>query len=162
MATVKGQNLRIFADNVVIAAALQCELHIALNTKSISTKDTDGAFADIMVVSLNWDATVNGAVTNDPDRNDPASLTSRIGQKVKVQFALASGTQNSEIGDLLCAGEAILSDFTITAENRRRGTYDIKLTGCKNLLNEIRLLRTADGDFLRTADGHLLAAPHQS
>jgi hypothetical protein len=161
MATVKGQNLRIFADQVVIAAALQCELHVALNTKQISTKDTEGAFSDLIVVSLNWDAKVNGAVTTDPDRNDPASLMSRIGQTVRVQFAIAEGEQNSEMGDLLVSGDAILSDVQITAENRRRGTYDITLTGCKNLLNELRLIRTSDGNFIRTASGHLVAAPHQ-
>ena len=162
MATVKGQNLRIFIDNVVLAAALQCDVHVALTTKSISTKDSEGAFDDLMVVSLAWDAKANGAVTTDPDRNDPASLMNRIGQTVKVQFALASGEKNSEEGDLLLAGEAILSDVKVTAENRRRGTYDIVLTGCKNLLSEIRLLRTSDGNYLRTTSGHLLAAAHEA
>lgn len=161
MATVKGQNLRIFIDNVVVAAALQCDVHVALTTKSVSTKDS-GAFDDLMVVSLAWDAKANGAVTADPDRNDPASLMNRIGQTVKVQFALASGEKNSEEGDLLLAGEAILSDVKVTAENRRRGTYDIVLTGCKNLLGEIRLLRTSDGNYLRTTSGHLLAAAHEA
>ena len=162
MATVKGQNLRIFVDNVVIAAALQCDLHVALNTKSVSTKDTEGSFDDLMVVSLAWDAKVNGAVTTDPDRNDPASLMNRIGQTVRVQFALASGEKNSEEGDVLLAGEAIIADVQITAENRRRGTCDITLTGCKDLLGEIRLLRTSDGNYLRTTSGHLLAAAHEA
>ena len=105
---------------------------------------------------------VNGAVTLDPDRNDPASLMNRIGQTVYVKLALASGEKNSDMGDMLVVGYAILSDVQITAENRKRGTYDVTLTGCKNLINEIRRLKTSDGHYLKTTDGHILAAPHEA
>ena len=164
MATVKGQNLRIFlgnADPTAIAAALSCSLEIQMNVKNLSTKDDEGSFARNHVASLAWNVKVNGAVTLDPDRNDPASLMSRIGQQVYVKLALASGEQNSDMGAMLVAGYAILSDVQITAENRKRGTYDVTLTGCKNLINEIRRLKTSDGHYLKTTDGHILAAPHQ-
>ena len=164
MATVKGQNLRIFlgnAETAPIAAALSCSLEIQMNVKELSTKDDEGGWAKNHVASLAWNVKVNGAVTLDPDRNDPASLMSRIGQQVYVKLALASGEQNSEMGSMLIGGYAILSDVQITAENRKRGTYDVTLTGCKNLINEIRRLRTSQGHYLKTADGHILAAPHQ-
>ena len=105
---------------------------------------------------------VNGAVTLDPDRNDPASLMDRIGQTVYVRMAFASGEQNSDMGPMLVCGYAILSDVQITAENRRRGTYDVTLTGCKNLINEVRRLKSSNGKYFKTADGHILAAPHQA
>ena len=165
MATVKGQNLRIFlgnADPVPFAAALQCTLEIQMNVQPYSTKDDEGAWAKHYVQSLLWNVKVNGAVTLDPDRNDPESLMDRIGQTVYVRMALASGEKNSNMGAMLVCGYAILSDVQITAENRRRGTYDVTLTGCKNLINEVRRLKSSNGKYFKTADGHILAAPHQA
>lgn len=165
MATVKGQNLRIFlgnADPTPIAAALQCTLQVQMNVTPYSTKDDEGAWAKHYAASLAWNVKVNGAVTIDPDRNDPASLMDRIGQTVYVRLSLASGEQNSDMGAMIVCGYAILNDVQITAENRRRGTFDVTLTGCKNLINEVRRLKTADGHYINTADNHLLAAPHQA
>jgi predicted secreted protein len=165
MATVKGQNLRIFlgnAETTPIAAALQCVLQVQTNVQERSTKDDEGGWARNFAVSTSWNVKVNGAVTLDPDRNDPASLMSRIGQTVYVRMALASGEQNSTMGTMLVCGYAILSDVQITAENRRRGTYDVTLTGCKNLINEVRRLKTSNGNYLKTASGHILAAPHEA
>ena len=164
MATVKGQNLRIFLGNattVPIAAALQCTLQVQTNVQERSTKDDEGGWAHNFAVSTSWNVKVNGAVTLDPDRNDPASLMDRIGQMVYVRLALASGEKNSTMGTMLVCGYAILSDVQITAENRRRGTYDVTLTGCKNLINEVRRLRSPNGKYLKTADSHILAAPHE-
>ena len=164
MATVKGQNLRIFIGNaspVPIAAALSCTLQIQTNVQEHSTKDDEGGWAQHYAVSTSWNVKVNGAVTLDPDRNDPATLMDRIGQQVYVKLATASGEKNSDIGGMLIGGYAILSDVQITAENRKRGTFDVTLTGCKNLINEVRRLRTSQGHYLKTTDGHILAAPHQ-
>jgi hypothetical protein len=133
-----------------------------MNVQDRSTKDDEGAWANNQVASLSWNVRVNGAVTLDPDRNDPASLMSRIGQMVFVRLALASGEQNSTMGTMLVSGYAILNDVQITPQNRQRGTYDVTLTGCKNLINEIRRLRSSEGHYLKTADGHILAAPHEA
>ena len=87
MATVKGQNLRIFlgnAETAPIAAALSCTLEIQMNVQERSTKDDEGGWAKNHVASLAWNVKVNGAVTLDPDRNDPATLMNRIGQQVYV------------------------------------------------------------------------------
>ena len=165
MATVKGQNLRIFlgnGDSVPIAAALQCDLQIQLNVQERSTKDDEGGWVRNQAVSLSWNVKVNGAVTADPDRNDAASLMSRIGQTVYVRLALASGNQNSVMGDVILSGYAIMNDVQITAQNRQRGTYDISLTGCRDLINEMRRLATSNPSLLRTSDGHILAAPHEN
>ena len=81
---------------------------------------------------------------------------------VYVKLSLASGEKNSDEGDMMVAGYAIISDVQVTAQNRQRGTCDVTLTGCKNLINERRLIATADGHYIRTADGHLVAANHES
>ena len=165
MATVKGQNLRIFLGNaspVPIAAALSCTLQIQTNVQEHSTKDDEGGWAQHYAVSTSWNVKVNGAVTLDPDRNDPASLMDRIGQQVYVTLATASGEQNSDMGAMLVCGYAIISDVQITAENRQRGTYDVTLTGCKDLIKEVRRLRSSNGKYFKTSSGHILAAPHQA
>jgi len=165
MATVKGQNLRIFLGNggsAPIAAALECSLQIQLNVQERSTKDDEGGWAKNRTVSLAWNVRVNSAVTNDEGRNDTASLTNRIGQQVYVQMSLAGGIQNSEQGDTMIAGYAILSDVSVTAQNRQRGTCEIQLTGCKNLLTEIRALCSSNPHYLVSSDGHLLTAAHEA
>ena len=165
MATVKGQNLRIFMGNgsgslTAIAAAQQCDLSVRLGVKSISTKDDTGDFATMIALRLSWEVRANGVVTADPTRNDPSTLMDRIGQTVHVQLALASGEKNSEMGDILLAGDAIISDVQITAPNDEESTYQVTLTGKKNMLTDIRALVTSNPHYLVTSDGHVLTAEH--
>ena len=161
MATIKGQNLRIFLNNVVIAAAQQCQLSVRLAVKQISTKDDTDDFAKNIALKLSWSVSANGVVTVDPDRNDPASLLNRIGQTVRVELATASGDQNSDMGEQLLAGDAIISDVQIQANNEEESTYTVQLTGKKNMLTDIRLLVTSDNHNVRTSDGNLVAAAHE-
>lgn len=161
MATIKGQNLRIFLNNVVIAAAQQCQLSLRLDVKQISTKDDTDDFAKNIALKLSWSVSANGVVTIDPDRNDPVTLMDRIGQTVRVELATASGDQNSDMGDQLLAGDAIISDVQIQANNEEESTYTVQLTGKKNMLTDIRLLVTADDHYVRTSDGNLVAAAHE-
>lgn len=64
MATVKGQNLRVFVGNKVVAASTNLTLHVAMQTESISTKDTDSDWEEVLPVGLNWDVQVDALVTN--------------------------------------------------------------------------------------------------
>jgi predicted secreted protein len=161
MATIKGQNLRIFLNNVVIAAAQQCQLSVRLDVKQISTKDDTDDFAKNIALKLSWSVSANGVVTNDPDRNDVASLMDRIGQTVRVELATASGDQNSDMGEQLLAGDAIISDVQVQANNEEESTYSVQLTGKKNMLTDIRLIVTSDDHYVRTSDGNLVAAAHE-
>ena len=161
MATIKGQNLRVFLNNVVIAAAQQCQLSLSLAVKQISTKDDTDDFAQNLALKLSWSVSANGVVTIDPDRNDPSTLMDRIGQTVRVELATASGEQNSELGSQLLAGDAIISDVQIQATNEEESTYTVQLTGKNNMLTDIRLLVTSDSHYVRTSSGNLLAARHE-
>lgn len=164
MATVKGQNLRIYIGGKPIAAALECTMHASLNVQQMNTKDDEGAWARNVAVSLQWDATAQGVVENDTtdtDAEHASSIMSYVGKLVRIQFALASGTKNREQGHVLCAGDAILSDVQVQAQNRQRSTYQIQLTGAQQLLYDLREIITADGHNIRTADGHIVMAPHQ-
>ena len=166
MATIKGQNLRLFMENgsgqmSAIAAAQQCQLSLRLEVKQTSTKDDTDDFAKNIALKLSWSVSANGVVTVDPDRNDPSSLMNRIGQTVRVELATASGDQNSDMGEQLLAGDAIISDVQIQASNEDESTYSIQLTGKKNMLTDIRLIVTSDDHYIRTADGNLVAAVHE-
>ena len=162
MATVKGQNLRLFIGGVAVAAAQQCDLSLRLNVKTVTTKDDTNDFGGIITTSLSWEVRANGVVTVDPSRNDPSTLLNRIGQTVYAEMAAASGVQNSDKGEIMLSGEAVISDVQITAQNQEESTYSVTLTGKKNMLTDIRLLVTANGHALKTASGHLLTAAHDA
>lgn len=166
MATIKGQNLRLFVDNgngqmSAIAAAQQCQLNIRLDVKEISTKDDTDDFASNIAVKLSWSVSANGVVTIDPDRNDPVTLMDRIGQTVRVDLATAGGEQNSVMNGQILAGEAIISDVQIQATNDEESTYSIQLTGKKNMLTDIRALMSADEHYLVSSNGSRLFAEHE-
>ena len=62
MATIKGQNLRIFLadpnsqdDPACIAAATSCTAHIALQVQEDTTKDTEDDWLIKEVTGLSWD-----------------------------------------------------------------------------------------------------------
>lgn len=164
MATVKGQNLRVFVGSRAIAAALDCQLQLQLNVTPYSTKDDEGAFTKNRVVSLQWSVTANAAVTDDAelDAIDVADLADMIGQSVQVQLNTTNGEKNREELQQLLAGEAILSDVQYTAQNRQRSTCQITLTGKKNMLIDLRYIITANEHYIRTADGHIVMAAHES
>lgn len=160
MATIKGQHLRVFINNVAVAAAQQCDLSIRLGVKQISTKDDTDDFAENVYLRLSWEVSANGVVTIDPDRNDPTTLLDRIGQTVHVELATASGDKNSDKGETMLAGEAIISDVQIQAQVDNESTYQVTLTGKKNMLFDLREIITADNHNIRTADGHIVYAEH--
>ncbi len=161
MAAIKGQHLRIFIGGVAVAAAQECTLHVQMEVEQQSTKDDDDNANRNNPTSLIWDLQTRGVVTTDPDRNDADSLLDRIGQTVRVEFAMAGGEKNSVKGTVMIAGEAIISDVQLTAQNKQNSTYQVALTGIRNALTDIRDLITSNGSGLITADGHQLAAPHE-
>lgn len=161
MATVKGQNLRVFINNVVVAAATQCDLSIRLNVKTQTTKDDVEDWGNATVVNLSWEVRAQGLVTIDPTRNDPATLMDRIGQTVRLELGTASGEKNSVLNSLLLAGDAIISDVQLSAPNQDDSTYNVTFTGKSNMLTDIRLVVTSDGHYIRTTNENLVAARHE-
>ena len=168
MAVVKGQNLRIFLGNggsKPLAAALSCDLNIQLNVQAYPTKDDEGAWANNVAVSLAWSVKAQAVVTDIDyvEAVGASDLMDLIGQVVYVQLCTTSGDMNREAEGLpMVAGDAILSDVQITAQNRQRSEYEITLTGCKNMLFDLREIITADGNNIRTADGNIVLAAHES
>ena len=167
MAVVKGQNLRIFLGNggsKPLAAALSCDLNIQLNVQAYPTKDDEGAWTKNVAVSLAWSVKAQAVVTDIDyvEAVGASDLMDLVGQIVHVQLCTTSGDMNREVEGLpMVAGDAILSDVQITAQNRQRSEYEITLTGCKNMLFDLREIITADGNNIRTADGNIVLAAHE-
>lgn len=163
MATVKGQNLRVYVGSSAIIAALDCQLNVQLNVQPYSTKDDEGSWTKNRAVKLQWSVTANAAVTDEQelDAIGVSELADLIGQTVRVQLNTSEGEKNREATEHLLAGNAILSDVQITAANRQRATAQVTLTGKANMLIDLRYLVSSDGHYLRSADGHVLTAPHE-
>ena len=67
MATVKGQNLRLFLNNKVVAMATTCSLQLQSVVKEISNKDVEGGWVQNSVVALNWSVSSDCVVCDDAD-----------------------------------------------------------------------------------------------
>ena len=148
-----------------MGAALSCDLNIQLNVQAYPTKDDEGAWANNVAVSLAWSVKAQAVVTDIDyvEAVGASDLMDLVGQVVYVQLCTTSGDMNREAEGLpMVAGDAILSDVQITAQNRQRTTYDVTLTGCKNMLFDLREIITADGNNIRTADGNIVLAAHES
>jgi hypothetical protein len=164
MATLKGQNLRLYAGGKPIAAALECQLHIALDTQQLSTKDDVGAWVNNIAVVLKWDVRAQAVVVDEPEDTGALhadTLIGAIGSIMRIEMALASGTQNREQGEVLVTGDAILSDAQVTAQNDQYSVFDIQMTGTQKLMYDLREIITASGHNIRTADGNIVIAPHE-
>lgn len=97
MGTIKGQNLRVLVEDKCVAAATNCQVHIAVQLAETSTKDTEGSWQEQEPVDKAWDGSVDALVTDGV--YDAASLECDIeiagggGEAYKAarQFKLAPG-----------------------------------------------------------------------
>ena len=147
MATIKGQNLRVFLceyvageeyaeeDLVAIGAAVSCTMHIQSVIGESSTKDTENDWQQNEVVGLNWDVQAEALIT-EIDENDEAMGADAlvVGKTYVVRFARtlgATGEQNRDASDSLIqvTGNAILTDLQLVAGNRQNGTWRAQFTG---------------------------------
>jgi len=140
MGVIKGQNLRVFVKvgsgtSKCIAMATNCTLHVSAALESASTKD-DADWDVQEVVGLSWDASTDSLVTlvdNGSNGELPQDLMSLILNKTKVtlEFDQTAGTNNrtAQNSAIKRSGEAYLSDFSLTAQNRANSTISCQFTG---------------------------------
>ena len=156
MATVKGQNLRLFIANQVVAMATTCSLRLQSIIREISNKDVEGGWTKNQVVGLSWSVSSDCVVGNDISYGITVDqLEGMVGQVFQVSFAQASGEHNADKGAMLMAGYAILNDVTVTAQNRQRGTCSITMTGVGRL-GEPKYLADRSSYIFKTSDNYLL------
>jgi hypothetical protein len=136
MATIKGQNLRVMVGGKCIAMATSCTFHISAQVESASTKDDANDFEVNEVTGLSWDAQTDSLVTltdNGVNGELPTDLMSLIINKTKVTltFDQTAGANNrtGQNSAIKRSGEAYLTDYSLSAQNRQNSTLSCQFTG---------------------------------
>ena len=136
MATIKGQNLRVMVGGKCIAMATSCTFHISAQVEDSSTKDDANDFANNEVTGLSWDAQTDSLVTltdNGVNGELPTDLMSLIINKTKVTltFDQTAGTNNrtGQNSAIKRSGEAYLTDYSLSAQNRQNSQLSCQFTG---------------------------------
>ena len=125
----KGQNLRLFVNNLCIAASTECSYHVGTQLEDASHKDIVGDWQKQECVGKNWDCSASALVVDDTSGMTDADIVGLIGTEVDVKFDETSGEQNREAAGKAVGGKAIVSDFTKNAPNRQNQTWTVQLTG---------------------------------
>jgi hypothetical protein len=119
---LKGQNFRTFVGGNAVPEASSCQVTITGNMEDSKTKDSEGSFGMEQMASRSWSVQV------DSYEATAESLVAVILQfvndeKVTVgwdETKVVTGSQNRTPNNAAFArsGQAILNDFTISANNR--------------------------------------------
>ena len=136
MATIKGQNLRVMVGGKCIAMAVSATFHVSAQVESASTKDDANDFEVNEVTGLSWDAQTDSLVTltdNGTNGELPTDLMSLIINKTKVTltFDQTAGANNrtGQNSAIKRSGEAYLTDYSLSAQNRQNSTLSCQFTG---------------------------------
>ena len=136
MATIKGQNLRVMVGGKCIAMATSCQLHISAELQDSSSKDSVGDWQEQEVTGLSWDVQTDSLVTledNGTKGELPQDLLSLIINKTKVTLTFdQTAGANNRVGQnsvIKRSGEAYLSDYNLTAQNRQNSQLTCQFTG---------------------------------
>lgn len=136
MATIKGQNLRVMVGGKCIAMAVSATFHVSAQVESASTKDDANDFEVNEVTGLSWDAQTDSLVTltdNGVNGELPTDLLSLIINKTKVTltFDQTAGANNrtGQNSAIKRSGEAYLTDYSLSAQNRQNSTLSCQFTG---------------------------------
>jgi len=141
MATIKGENLRIFlrpkgapTGYRAVAAATTCTLHCVLQVVEDSTKDTVDDWIEQSPVGLSWGIQTEALVISDDEETGFTVDQLRVGIPYLIQFARtvgAAGEQNRDktYSMLNVEGVAILSDLQVNSQNAEIATYTAQFTG---------------------------------
>ena len=140
----KGQFVRLFlssdnsaAPTSVIGAAKQLSLHVSMTLEDATTKDTEGEWQIQEPVALSYDISTNALVrsgetiTSSVAAKGLADLETiyEAGTPVKWKIANVSGANNRTASSTIISGSAVLSQLTITAQNRNNAVYTAQLNG---------------------------------
>ena len=138
MATIKGQNLRIFAGPDTshlqcVAAAQSCSLRVDAVTEDTSNKDVENDWQQKQITKLDWEVECQALVVlADDGALTVDELTVGDTYVLRLSQTLgASGQQNRDAvaNALQVTGLAILTDLNINASNMEESTYTAKFIG---------------------------------
>jgi hypothetical protein len=135
MGTIKGQNLRVMVGDKCIAMSTSCQIHISAELQDSSSKDS-GDWQEQEVTGLSWDVQTDSLVTledNGTNGELPQDLLSLILNKTKVTLTFdKTAGANNRVGQnsvIKRSGEAYLTDYNLTAQNRQSSQLKCQFTG---------------------------------
>ena len=136
---IKGQNLRAFISGNAVPLATSCNVTISGNMEEESTKDSQGSFAEEQMVSKLW----NVQADLHPDMGN--GLESFVGSisgylRMAKEMSLVSvgfdhtdkdsgKNRTPKNAGFSRSGQALLTDFTLTANNRNNVAMSVTFTG---------------------------------
>lgn len=130
---IKGQNFRAFVGGNAVPEASSCQVSIQGNMEDAKTKDSEGSFAQEQMTSRGWSVQVDTydafnesliAVINEFNSDSPET----VGWD-QTQTTANTKNRNPANAPFARSGNAILTDFTITANNRTNITVSKTYTG---------------------------------
>jgi predicted secreted protein len=134
-----GQNLRlfVFVDDspapYAVCASTSCTLHISATTEQSTTKDTEGNWEDYEVTGLSYDISADALVDVGTDTacqlNDFIEIMESSADYKSWSLATTEGTQNREIDDAICSGQASMASLQINAQNRQNANFSVSMSG---------------------------------
>ena len=125
MATLKGQNLRVYAGQSVIGMATNCTITLTNNTDDASTKDDVGMASKPVTTSKSWQVQVESL-----NVSDVATMLTAI--KNLTPFSLRwdeADNQTGLVSTFARAGQAYLTDATFNFNDRENSTKSLQFTG---------------------------------
>ena len=137
LSKIKGQNFRVFEGSGSSAAAIpeavNCSVQITGNMEDNSTKDTESDYTSEQMVSKSWQIQVD---TYDADAASLKDLFTKFnaGAALSVGFdqtETTAGSMNRTAAnaDFARSGQALLTDISISANNRAVIQTSITFTG---------------------------------
>lgn len=143
-AYTKGQFVRLFvsddnsnAPTKVIGAAKQLSLHVSTTLEDSTTKDTQGNWQNQEPTGISYDITSNALVRGGDTITSGVGAQGfseieaiyQAGSPVKWQIANVSGNNQRTKGSIIVSGSALLTQLSVSAQNRANATYDAQLSG---------------------------------
>lgn len=128
MATLKGQNFRIFLGDKVVGMATNCTCTLTGNTEDASHKDLVSMAQAPSIVSKSWSVSVESL-----DVTDIAAVLTAI--KNQTPFTLKwdetaiTDNQTALAASYARTGTAYLNDVTFTWDDRTNSTKSLQFTG---------------------------------
>lgn len=138
---IKGQNFRVFTtdpesdtDGAAVVEATSCQCTIQGSMEDSKTKDSEGSYAQEQMASRGWTVQVDSLYAT---ANYLIAIIRQFNSDAKVnvswdQTEVTQGSMNRLPANAPFArsGEAILSEFTIQADNRANINVSRTFVGC--------------------------------
>ena len=119
-----------------IAMATNAQFHISAELQDASSKDSVGDWQEQEVTGLSWDAQTDSLVTledNGTNGELPQDILSLMINKTKVTLTFdQTAGANNRVGQnsvIKRSGEAYLSDYSLSAQNRQNSQLTCQFTG---------------------------------